>query len=527
MNKPYRILHEAMLLNPTQARTEFNPRYLDVERLVEGFEKTASREMNYDFQSNDRNKDTVELALCPSVSDDFNRGNPETNSPGSLPYRRIDIYHDEMEIMNLSNQPVIMTTRKGDIVKLDNTPPEYISGKRCYRLDWKFDMHGRRKPNRTIRQGDIVPAIREGIYIRTYKYVSLAGLNYKNGEDDVSRFSHTGRTSLLEKNKDKNWNNVSAALLTAVYGRQKQDDFVVDGCSTRTIRYEDGMTYHPNENKLRPKLNKSNVDNIEAMKLILSNDREIRLGPTVFSGEYLNTDSDRRKYSTSRYVEAFRVEYFIPIEDIIGGSTDKPLLYVDDLDLAFASTATREEDIYHPFSREGKLIVEHYEQNNVIDEGATSVAGIKILNVDNTNGSMGPTYYCNLSDVIIEIKPQKHPSLGSGIYFFIDGSLDSGSNKWPSNKPKYIRIDHNDAITHTSPDVPKLYHTADQARTLGDMKKKLEEDRDERKLNSEMKKYDHEMKKYARADTSEFFKWLPTIVGSIVSIISIIGAFFL
>ena len=521
MNKPYRILHEAKLLNPTQARTEFNPRYLDVERLVEGFEKTASREMGYGFQSNTKNAETVELALYPTVSDDYNRGNPETNSPGSLPYRRIDLYHDEMEIMNLSNQPVIMTTRKGDVVKLDNTPPEYISGKRCYRLDWKFDMHGRRKPNRTPRHGDVVPAIREGIYIRTYKYVSLTGLNYKEGEDDIYRFNHVGRTSLLEKNNDGNWKNVSAALLTAVYGRRKQPDFVADGCSTKTITYHDGMTYHPNENKLRPKLNKSNVDNAETMNLILSNDREIKLGPTVFSGEYLNNDPDKRKYSTSRYVEAFRVEYFIPIEDIIGGNTDKPLLYVDDLDLAFASTATKPEDIYHPFSREGKLIVEHYEQNNAIDEGAASVAGIKILNVDNANDSMGPTYYCNLSDVIVEIKPRKHPSLESGIYFFIDGSLGSGSNRWPSDKPMYTRIDHNDAISHTNPNVPKLYHTADQARTLGDMKKKLEEDRDERKLNSEMRKYDHEMKKYARADTSEFLKWLPALVTSIVAIIGI------
>lgn len=514
MNKPYRILHEAKLLNPTQARTEFNPRYLDVERLVEGFEKTASREMNYDFQSNDRNKDTVELALCPSVSDDFNRGNPETNSPGSLPYRRIDIYHDEMEIMNLSNQPVIMTTRKGDIVKLDNTPPEYISGKRCYRLDWKFDMHGRRKPNRTIRQGDIVPAIREGIYIRTYKYVSLTGLNYKNGEDDVSRFSHTGRTSLLEENEDGSWKNVSAALLTAVYGRRKQDDFVVDGCSTRTISYEDGMTYHPNENKLRPKLNKSNVDNIEAMKLILSNDREIRLGPTVFSGEYLNRDPDRRIYSTSRYVEAFRVEYFIPIEDIIGGSTDKPLLYVDDLDLAFASTATREEDIYHPFSREGKLIVEHYEQNNAIDEGATEIGGIKILNVDNTNGRNGPTYYCNFSNVIIKISPRRHPTLKSGIYVFTDGLMNNTDSSWCESKPEYIFIDHNSATDHGKPNAPELYRTADDARALGDMKKQREENLSERK-------YRWDMNKMNRADTNEFFKWLPAIIGGILSIVSI------
>lgn len=514
MNKPYRILHEAKLLNPTQARTEFNPRYLDVERLVEGFEKTASREMNYDFQSNDRNKDTVELALCPSVSDDFNRGNPETNSPGSLPYRRIDIYHDEMEIMNLSNQPVIMTTRKGDIVKLDNTPPEYISGKRCYRLDWKFDMHGRRKPNRTIRQGDIVPAIREGIYIRTYKYVSLAGLNYKNGEDDVSRFSHTGRTSLLEKNKDKNWNNVSAALLTAVYGRQKQDDFVVDGCSTRTIRYEDGMTYHPNENKLRPKLNKSNVDNIEAMKLILSNDREIRLGPTVFSGEYLNRDPDKRLYTTSRYVEAFRVEYFIPIDDIISGDPDKPLLYVDDLDLAFASTATKSEDIYHPFSREGKLIVEHYEQNNAIDEGATEIGGIKILNVDNANDRNGPTYYCNFSNMIIKISPRRHPTLKSGIYVFTDGLMNNISSSWCESKPEYIFIDHNSATDHGKPNAPELYRTADDARALGDIKKQREENLSERK-------YRWDMNKMNRADTNEFFKWLPAIIGGILSIVSI------
>lgn len=527
MNKPYRILHEAKLLNPTQARTEFNPRYLDVERLVEGFEKTASREMDYDFQPNDRNMETVELALCPSVSDDYNRGNPETSSPGSLPYRRIDIYHDEMEIMNLSSQPVIMTTRKGDVVKLDNTPPEYISGKQCYRMDWKFDMFGRRKPSYKPKRGTSVPAIREGIYIRTYKYVSLTQSNYKEGADNIYRLNHTDRTSLLEKNKDGSWKNTSVAALTKDDDRPRQPDFVLRGCDRKTISYHDGARYHPNENKLKPKPNKSNVDNAETMNLILSNDREIRLGPTVFSGEYLNRDPDKRLYTTSRYVEAFRVEYFIPIEDIIGGNADKPLLYVDDLDLAFASTATKSEDIYHPFSRDGKLIVEHYEQNNAIDDGTTSVAGIKILNVDNTNGSMGPTYYCNLSDVIVEIKPQKHPSLGSGIYFFIDGSLDSGSNKWPSNKPKYIRIEHNNAITHTSPDVPKLYHTADQARTLGDMKKKLEEDRDERKLNSEMKKYDHEMRKYARADTSEFFKWLPTIVGSIVSIISIIGAFFL
>lgn len=514
MNKPYRILHEAKLLNPTQAKTDFNPRYLDVERLVEGFKKTASREMDYDFQPNTRNTDTVELALCPTVSDDFNRGNPETSSPGSLPYRRIDIYHDEMEIMNLSNQPIIMTTRKGDIVKLDNTPPEYISGKRCYRLDWKFDMHGRRKPNRTIRRGDIVPAIKEGIYIRTYKYVSLTGLNYKNGADDVSSFSHTGRTSLLEKNKDGSWKNVSAALLTAVYGRRKQPDFVVDGCSTRTIRYEDGMKYHPNENKLRPKLNKSNVGITETMDLILSNDREIRLGPTVFSGEYLNTDPDRRKYSTSRYVEAFRVEYFIPIEDIIGGNTDKPLLYVDDLDLAFASTATREEDIYHPFSREGKLIVEHYEQNNAIDEGATEIGGIKILNVDNANDRSGPTYYCNLGGVVVEVKPQRHSSLGSGIYFFIDGSLNSDNGRWSSNKPSYTRIDHNDAITHNNPNIPKLYYTADQARMLGDEKKKLEEEHDERK-------FDREMKKLSYASINEFLKWVPTIVASIITVIGI------
>lgn len=514
MSKPYRILHEAKLLNPTQAKTEFNPRYLDVERLVEGFEKTASREMDYDFQSNSRNKGTVELALCPSVSDDFNRGNPETNNPGSLPYRRIDIYHDEMEIMNLSNQPVIMTTRKGDIVKLDNTPPEYISGKRCYRLDWKFDMHGRRKPNRTIRQGDVVPAIREGIYIRTYKYVSLTGLNYKNGEDDVSRFSHTGRTSLLEKNKDGNWKNVSAALLTAVYGRRKQPDFVADGCSTRTIRYEDGMKYHPNENKLRPKPNKSNVDIAETMNLILSNDREIKLGPTVFSGEYLNFDSDKRKYSTSRYVEAFRVEYFIPIEDIMGGDPDKPLLYLDDLDLAFTSTATREDDIYHPFSREGKLIVEHYEQNNAIDEGATEIGGIKILNVDNTNGTSGPTYYCNFSNMIIRISPRRHPTLKSGIYVFTDGLMNNIESGWYGSKPEYIFIDHNSATNHGKPNAPELYRTADDARALGDIKKQREENLSERK-------YRWDMNKMNRADTNEFFKWLPAIIGGILSIVSI------
>lgn len=527
MSKPYRILHEAKLLNPTQARTEFNPRYLDVERLVEGFEKTASREMDYDFQSNDRNMETVELALCPSVSDDYSRGNPETSSPGSLPYRRIDIYHDEMEIMNLSSQPVIMTTRKGDVVKLDNTPPEYISGKQCYRMDWKFDMFGKRKPSRKPRRGTPVPAIREGIYIRTYKYVSLTQSNYKEGADNINRFSHTNRTLLLEKNEDESWKNTSVAALTRDDDRPRQPDFVLEGCDRRTISYHDGARYHPNENKLRPKLNKSNVDNIEAMKLILNNDREIRLGPTVFSGEYLNCDPDKRLYTTSRYVEAFRVEYFIPIDDIISGDPDKPLLYVDDLDLAFASTATKSEDIYHPFSREGKLIVEHYEQNNAIDEGATEIGGIKILNVDNANDRNGPTYYCNFSNMIIKISPRRHPTLESGIYVFTDGSVDFNGRSWTASEPKCVRIDHNDAITHTNPSAPKLYHTADQARTLGDMKKKLEEDRDERKINSEMKKYDHEMKKYARADTSEFFKWLPTIVGSIVSIISIIGAFFL
>ena len=170
------------------------------------------------------------------------------------------------------------------------------------------------------------------------------------------------------------------------------------------------------------------------------------------------------------------------------------------------------------------MIVEHYEQNNAIEEGATCISGIKILNVDNENDTMGPTYYCNLSGLVVEIRPRKHASLPSGIYVFADGMMDSGKCGWAVNKPNCVRIDHNDAITHTNPNAPKLYHTADQARTLGDMKKKLEEDRDERKLNSEMKKYDHEMKKYARADTSEFFKWLPTIVGGIISII---GAFFL
>lgn len=514
MNKPYRILHEAKLLNPTQARTEFNPRYLDVERLVEGFEKTASREMDYDFQSNDRNMETVELALCPSVSDDYNRGNPETNSPGSLPYRRIDIYHDEMEIMNLSSQPVIMTTRKGDIVKLDNTPPEYISGKQCYRMDWKFDMFGRRKPSRKPRRGTSVPAIREGIYIRTYKYVSLTQSNYKNGADNIYRLNHTDRTSLLEKNNDGSWKNASAAALTRDDDRPKQDDFVLEGCDRKTISYRDGATYHPNENKLKPKPNKSNVDNAETMRLILSNDREIRLGPTVFSGEYLNTDPDKRIYSTSRYVEAFRVEYFIPIDDIISGDIDKPLLYVDDLDLAFASTATKTEDIYHPFSREGKLIVEHYEQNNAIDEGATEIGGIKILNVDNVNDRSGPTYYCNLGGIIVEVKSQKHPSLGSGIYFFIDGSLDSSDGGRLLNGPKYIRIDHDNATTHTNPKVPKLYFTADQARMLGDEKKKLEAEQDERKFNREMKKLSY-------ASVNEFLKWVPTIVASIITVIGI------
>lgn len=514
MSKPYRILHEAKLLNPTQARTEFNPRYLDVERLVEGFEKTASREMDYDFQSNDRNMETIELALCPSVSDDYNRGNPETSSPGSLPYRRIDIYHDEMEIMNLSSQPVIMTTRKGDVVKLDNTPPEYISGKQCYRMDWKFDMYGRRKPSHKPKRGTSVPAIREGIYIRTYRYVSLTQSNYKEGADNIYRLNHTDRTSLLEKNKDGSWKNTSVAALTRDDDRPRQTDFVLKGCDRKTISYHDGARYHPNENKLKPKPNKSNVDNAETMNLILSNDREIRLGPTVFSGEYLSRDPDKRLYTTSRYVEAFRVEYFIPIEDIIGGNTDKPLLYVDDLDLAFASTATREEDIYHPFSREGKLIVEHYEQNNAIDEGATSIAGIKILNVDNENDSAGPTYYCNLSGIVVEVKPRRHPSLGSGIYFFIDGSLNSGNGRWLSNKSNHIRIDHNDAITHNNPNVPKLYHTADQARMLGDEKKKLEEEHDERK-------FDREMKKLSYASINEFLKWVPTIVASIITVIGI------
>ena len=514
MNKPYRILHEAKLLNPAQAQTEFNPRYLDVERLVVGFKKTASREMEYDFQPNIKDTDTVELALCPTVSEDYNRGNPEVSSPGSLPYRRIDLYHDEMEIMNLSNQPVIMTTRKGDVVKLDNTPPEYISGKQCYRLDWRFDMFGRRKPSRTIKRGRTVPSIREGIYIRTYKYVSLTGLNYKEGVDNIYRYKHSDRTSLLGENKDGSWKNRPASLLTRDDNRPKQPDFVVDGCDRKTIRYHDGMRYHPNENKLRPKLNKSNVDNVETMELILTNDRGIRLGPTVFSGEYLNIDPDKRKYSTSRYVEAIRVEYFIPIEDIMSGDPDKPLLYVDDLDLAFTSTATREEDIYHPFSREGRLIVEHYEQNDAIDEGTTEIGGIKILNVDNTNGTGGPTYYCNFSNMIIKISPRRHPTLKSGIYVFTDGLMNNTESGWYGSKPEYIFIDHNSATNHGKSNAPELYRTADDAKALGDLKKQREENLSERK-------YRWDMNKMNRADTNEFFKWLPAIIGGILSIVSI------
>lgn len=514
MSKPYRILHEAKLLNPAQAQTEFNPRYLDVERLVVGFKKTASREMEYDFQPNIKDTDTVELALCPTVSEDYNRGNPEVSSPGSLPYRRIDLYHDEMEIMNLSNQPVIMTTRKGDVVKLDNTPPEYISGKQCYRLDWRFDMFGRRKPSRTIKRGRTVPSIREGIYIRTYKYVSLTGLNYKEGVDNIYRYKHSDRTSLLGENKDGSWKNRPASLLTRDDNRPKQPDFVVDGCDRKTIRYHDGMRYHPNENKLRPKLNKSNVDNVETMDLILTNDRGIRLGPTVFSGEYLNIDPDKRKYSTSRYVEAIRVEYFIPIEDIMSGDPDKPLLYVDDLDLAFTSTATREEDIYHPFSREGRLIVEHYEQNDAIDEGTTEIGGIKILNVDNTNGTGGPTYYCNFSNMIIKISPRRHPTLKSGIYVFTDGLMNNTESGWYGSKPEYIFIDHNSATNHGKSNAPELYRTADDAKALGDLKKQREENLSERK-------YRWDMNKMNRADTNEFFKWLPAIIGGILSIVSI------
>lgn len=514
MSKPYRILHEAKLLNPAQAQTEFNPRYLDVERLVVGFKKTASREMEYDFQPNIKDTDTVELALCPTVSEDYNRGNPEVSSPGSLPYRRIDLYHDEMEIMNLSNQPVIMTTRKGDVVKLDNTPPEYISGKQCYRLDWRFDMFGRRKPSRTIKRGRTVPSIREGIYIRTYKYVSLTGLNYKEGVDNIYRYKHSDRTSLLGENKDGSWKNRPASLLTRDDNRPKQPDFVVDGCDRKTIRYHDGMRYHPNENKLRPKLNKSNVDNVETMNLILTNDRGIRLGPTVFSGEYLNIDPDKRKYSTSRYVEAIRVEYFIPIEDIMSGDPDKPLLYVDDLDLAFTSTATREEDIYHPFSREGRLIVEHYEQNDAIDEGTTEIGGIKILNVDNTNGTGGPTYYCNFSNMIIKISPRRHPTLKSGIYVFTDGLMNNTESGWYGSKPEYIFIDHNSATNHGKSNAPELYRTADDAKALGDLKKQREENLSERK-------YRWDMNKMNRADTNEFFKWLPAIIGGILSIVSI------
>lgn len=514
MSKPYRILHEAKLLNPAQAQTEFNPRYLDVERLVVGFKKTASREMEYDFQPNIKDTDTVELALCPTVSEDYNRGNPEVSSPGSLPYRRIDLYHDEMEIMNLSNQPVIMTTRKGDVVKLDNTPPEYISGKQCYRLDWRFDMFGRRKPSRTIKRGRTVPSIREGIYIRTYKYVSLTGLNYKEGVDNIYRYKHSDRTSLLGENKDGSWKNRPASLLTRDDNRPKQPDFVVDGCDRKTIRYHDGMRYHPNENKLRPKLNKSNVDNVETMDLILTNDRGIRLGPTVFSGEYLNIDPDKRKYSTSRYVEAIRVEYFIPIEDIMSGDPDKPLLYVDDLDLAFTSTATREEDIYHPFSREGRLIVEHYEQNDAIDEGTTEIGGIKILNVDNTNGTGGPTYYCNFSNMIIKISPRRHPTLKSGIYVFTDGLMNNIESGWYGSKPEYIFIDHNSATNHGKSNAPELYRTADDAKALGDLKKQREENLSERK-------YRWDMNKMNRADTNEFFKWLPAIIGGILSIVSI------
>lgn len=514
MSKPYRILHEAKLLNPAQAQTEFNPRYLDVERLVVGFKKTASREMEYDFQPNIKDTDTVELALCPTVSEDYNRGNPEVSSPGSLPYRRIDLYHDEMEIMNLSNQPVIMTTRKGDVVKLDNTPPEYISGKQCYRLDWRFDMFGRRKPSRTIKRGRTVPSIREGIYIRTYKYVSLTGLNYKEGVDNIYRYKHSDRTSLLGEKKDGSWKNRPASLLTRDDNRPKQPDFVVDGCDRKTIRYHDGMRYHPNENKLRPKLNKSNVDNVETMDLILANDRGIRLGPTVFSGEYLNIDPDKRKYSTSRYVEAIRVEYFIPIEDIMSGDPDKPLLYVDDLDLAFTSTATREEDIYHPFSREGRLIVEHYEQNDAIDEGTTEIGGIKILNVDNTNGTGGPTYYCNFSNMIIKISPRRHPTLKSGIYVFTDGLMNNTESGWYGSKPEYIFIDHNSATNHGKSNAPELYRTADDAKALGDLKKQREENLSERK-------YRWDMNKMNRADTNEFFKWLPAIIGGILSIVSI------
>ena len=126
--------------------------------------------------------------------------------------------------------------------------------------------------------------------------------------------------------------------------------------------------------------------------------------------------------------------------------------------------------MYHPYSEKGKLLKEKQKLGGVDN---VPFAGMRIINVDNAVQKSVQNYYCNLGDVIIEIPPTRSDELKPGVYFYIDNYAYLEGNEVKIDTDE-IYLDHRSACGHESNRIPTLYRSYQEAKELGDIKRRRE-----------------------------------------------------
>lgn len=347
-------------------------------------------------------------------------------------YWNMDLFSHKIEIMNISPILIHIATRDGGISTLRNTLPSDLVGKKCYRTDWVFDHRGIPDKTRPRRKGAVsVPPILPGIYICIHKQVSIS-----------PKLEHRGVSRLFAHNE--------------------QGEKIYDEPTARLNQLN------------KPSYKKYQPFKYHQDPLVNSVEEESCEGDTIYMGEIPIARANRTRdglydnvVSDDRRTEAIRIDYFIPAEDII--NCRDGMLYIEQLDICIA-TNVYPETMYHPYSEKGKLLKEKQKLGGVDN---VPFAGMRIINVDNAVQKSVQNYYCNLGDVIIEIPPTRSDELKPGVYFYIDNYAYLEGNEVKIDTDE-IYLDHRSACGHESNRIPTLYRSYQEAKELGDIKRRRE-----------------------------------------------------
>lgn len=375
----------------------------------------------------------------PRYIDIHDRERNREDMENNLPYHLVDEFSHSLRIFNFSNQIVYISMRDGSISALRNTPVNDIQGKRCYHPDYNIDHRGklsRREKREIKRRAEITPEIKEGLYIM------------------VMRQTTSGTSETMKE-----------ISTVGVKDPQTGDCLLGDDINHLLAQAPDGQeeyTYHPWMGHPDPVLANMVSDGY--------------LGPTLYIGE---KEGIRPKLSkavqavdnpgTERYRELVMAEYFIPFTDI----KDAPhgYLYIEKLDLA-VGTQISPRDLIHPFSQRGKNIELRKQSLAGIKESIKdSIAGVVIVNIDNSPQKFVKSYFVNLNGAIVEALPVCDPDQEPGVYIFIHGYHD-GDHK---RTYKEIYLTHNEACSFKDEKVPRLFRDYTEAFTLGDMEREYKE----------------------------------------------------